>query len=65
VSEDTSATARPETGPPADSSTSAPPVRAKRSWKSRLLELVLWALLSIVIAVVMVALSDKLLPNNF
>jgi hypothetical protein len=39
--------------------------RSKRSWKSRLIELALWAALSIVIAVVMIALSDKLLPNNF
>jgi hypothetical protein len=41
------------------------PARTKRSWKSRLLELALWAALSIVTAVVMIALSDKLLPNNF
>lgn len=39
--------------------------RPKRSWKSRLIELALWAALSIVTAVVMIALSDKLLPNNF
>lgn len=38
---------------------------AKRSWKSRLIELALWALLSIVTAVVMVLLSNKLLPTNF
>lgn len=37
----------------------------KRSWKSRLIELSLWALLSIVTAVVMILLSNKLLPSNF
>ena len=41
------------------------PARRKRSWKSRLLELALWAALSIVTAIIMVALSDTLLPNNF
>lgn len=37
----------------------------KRSWKSRLLELAFWIALSIVTAVIMVALSEKLLPANF
>jgi len=37
----------------------------KRSWKSRLLELALWALVSIVTAVILVLLSEKLLPENF
>jgi hypothetical protein len=38
---------------------------AKRPLKSRLIELGLWALLSIVTAVVMILLSNKLLPANF
>ena len=41
------------------------PRPGKRPWKSRLIELALWALLSIVTAVVMVLLSNKLLPTNF
>jgi hypothetical protein len=38
---------------------------AKRPLRSRLIELGLWALLSIITAVVMVLLSDTLLPANF
>jgi hypothetical protein len=38
---------------------------AKRPLKSKLIELGLWALLSIVTAVVMILLSNKLLPANF
>ncbi len=38
---------------------------ARRSWKSRLLELAFWVALSILTAVIMVALSEKLLPPNF
>lgn len=41
------------------------PAVAKRSWKSKLIELALWAALSIVTAIVMIALSNKLLPTNF
>lgn len=37
----------------------------KRSWKARLLELFLWFLLSLVIAGVLVLLSEGLLPANF
>jgi hypothetical protein len=37
----------------------------KRPLKSRLIELGLWALLSIATAVVMILLSNKLLPANF
>ena len=37
----------------------------KRSWKSRLGEFALWALLSLVIAFVLVQLSETLLPANF
>ena len=37
----------------------------KRSWKSRLVELLFWAAVAILTAVVMVALSERLLPANF
>ena len=37
----------------------------KRSWKSRLGEFLLWALLSLVIAFILVQLSETLLPANF
>ena len=37
----------------------------RRSWRSRALELLLWLALSVVTAVVMVSLSERLLPNNF
>ncbi len=37
----------------------------RRSWKSRLAELALWTTIAIVTAVVMVLLSEKLLPANF
>jgi hypothetical protein len=37
----------------------------KRSWRSRLIELALWALLSVAIAVALVLLSNHLLPSNF
>jgi hypothetical protein len=42
-----------------------PAAPTKRPLKSRLIEFGLWALLSIVTAVVMVLLSDTLLPTNF
>ncbi len=38
---------------------------AKRSWKSRLGELFLWTLVAIATAVIMVLLSEELLPANF
>lgn len=37
----------------------------KRSWRSRLIELALWTALAIVTAVVLVMLSETLLPANF
>ena len=37
----------------------------KRSWKSRLLELLLWAAVAVGTAVILVALSEELLPANF
>lgn len=41
----------------------APPRR--RSWRSRLLEFALWAAIAIGTAVVLVMLSDRVLPSNF
>ena len=37
----------------------------KRSWKSRLGELALWAIVSLVTAFILVQLSESLLPANF
>ena len=37
----------------------------KRSWKSRLGELLLWFLVAVATAVGMVMLSEELLPANF
>lgn len=37
----------------------------KRSWKSRLGELALWALVSLVTAFIMIQLAETLLPANF
>lgn len=37
----------------------------KRSWKSRLGELALWVLVAVATAVIMVLLSEELLPANF
>ena len=37
----------------------------KRSWKARLGELLLWTLVAIATAVIMVLLSEELLPANF
>jgi hypothetical protein len=37
----------------------------KRSWRSRLGELALWALVAIATAVILVLISDKILPTNF
>lgn len=37
----------------------------KRSWRSRLGELGLWALVSIATALLLILLSEKLLPTNF
>lgn len=38
---------------------------AKRSKRSVMLELILWALVSIAVAVAMVVLSERFLPTNF
>ena len=37
----------------------------KRSWKSKVLELLLWAAVAVATAVVLVMLSDEILPANF
>lgn len=37
----------------------------KRSWKSRALELLLWTVVAIITAVILVQLSETLLPANF
>lgn len=37
----------------------------KRSWRSRLLELALWACVSLLTAVILILLSGRLLPANF
>jgi hypothetical protein len=37
----------------------------KRSWKSRLGELLIWLTVSIATALIMIALSERLLPANF
>ncbi len=38
----------------------------KRPWKSRLLELLLWAAVAIATAAILISLSDKILPEpNF
>ncbi len=37
----------------------------KRSWKSRVGEFLIWAAVALITAVVMVALSERLLPANF
>ena len=37
----------------------------KRSWKSKVLELLLWTAVAIGTAVILVSLSEELLPANF
>lgn len=37
----------------------------KRSWKSKALELLLWAAVAVATAFVLVTLSEKILPANF
>ena len=38
---------------------------SKRSWKSRLGEFAIWATIAVLTAVILVALSETLLPTNF
>ena len=40
-------------------------ITPRRSWKSRLGEFLIWAAVAVGTAVVMVLLSEKLLPANF
>jgi hypothetical protein len=42
-----------------------PRFRKRRSWKSRLLELSLWVAVAIATAVILVILSEEILPANF
>ena len=37
----------------------------KRSWKSKVLELLLWAAVAVATAVALVMLSEEILPANF
>jgi hypothetical protein len=37
----------------------------KRSWKTKVLELLLWAAVAVATAVVLVMLSEEILPANF
>lgn len=39
--------------------------KKRRSWPSRLLELALWAGVSLATAAILVSLSERLLPSNF
>lgn len=39
--------------------------RTKRSWKSRLLELLFWTVMAVLTAVILVQVSEKVLPPNF
>ena len=42
-----------------------PHFKKRRSWKSRLLELLLWMAIAIATAVILVVLSEQILPSNF
>ena len=42
-----------------------PRVKKRRSWKSRLLELLLWTGIAIATAIILVMLSEQVLPSNF
>ena len=42
-----------------------PHFKKGRSWKSRLLELLLWVAVAIATAVILVMLSEQVLPSNF
>jgi hypothetical protein len=42
-----------------------PTTRSKRPWKLRLAELLLWFAVAVITAVIMVSMSEKLLPANF
>lgn len=38
---------------------------SRRSWRTRLLELLLWAAVAVLTAVILVVLSERFLPSNF
>jgi hypothetical protein len=42
-----------------------PRFKRRRSWKSRLLELLLWAAVAVATAIILIVLSERLLPSNF
>jgi hypothetical protein len=42
-----------------------PVPEGRRSWRSRFLELFLWFLVAVVTAVILVLLSEEILPANF
>ena len=54
---------REDTPPPSRDVTPVPVGR--RSWKSRMLELFLWFLVAVATAIVLVLLSEEILPANF
>lgn len=39
--------------------------RRKRSWGSRLAEFALWAAVAVATALIMISMSERLLPENF
>ena len=48
-----------------DTSTTQETKPSKRSWKSRLGELLFWFVISLATAAILIALSENLLPTNF
>jgi hypothetical protein len=53
-----------------DKNTEVPPPpppthKAKRSWKARLAEFALWAAVAVATALIMISMSEQLLPENF
>jgi hypothetical protein len=42
-----------------------PHFKRRRSWRSRLLELLLWTAVAVGTAIVLIILSESLLPSNF
>jgi hypothetical protein len=39
--------------------------RTRRSWKSRLLELLAWLVVALITAGILIAVSEEILPTNF
>jgi len=48
-------------GPP----DSGPELKTRRRWRGRLAELLLWVLVAVATAVILIALSETVLPTNF